>query len=57
MADDTASLTAKDLPKLPLEDSSFLNSGDIPKQAAQRDAVAAAAHPGTMHGRRPLFRN
>jgi hypothetical protein len=39
MADDTTFLNAKDLPKMPQNDSSFLSAENIAQQEARRDAA------------------
>jgi hypothetical protein len=57
MAHDTALLTAKDLPKLPQKEPSFLNAEDIAEEELPHDAAPTTPRPGTLPGRRPLFRN
>jgi hypothetical protein len=55
MANETASMNAKDLPDPPAEFG--LNAEGSARQEERRDAAPVAAGPKAPPGRRPLFRN
>ncbi len=57
MADDRTAFNAKDFPKTPQNDSSFLSAEDNLLQEARRDAASYAPRSDAPPGRKPLFRN